>query len=364
MCWKRWSCGISCIDDASAGVLGPRQRPHGARLRRDAQHRRRAVWTLPLVTRSSALGPTRSSPGSSNPDRRAGARTRGDRRSDSLRPSRGLAVLSIRQRLRDELFDVAVAPPELPQAGCRDGVRERAGEVRRESRQSPRRPWLFTTHPLPDTEPQHAQDASSISRVPWHRSRPPHCKLGPCSRSADGRVSFTRGSIDRRAIVIASTDDERDWPAARTASSATPCGPTTDSSPCSWEHESAGAARESVIDANVSPGRRVRRSEAAYGGFVGILDGAALVISPDTGPLHVAAALNRPDQSHGPHEPEAQSAVPASSPISWSTRSAIRRDVYGGRAEPHRPHGADLGRDVSTRRRLRQRYATSSGPKA
>ena len=74
--------------------------------------------------------------------------------------------------------------------------------------------------------------------------------------------------------------------------------------------------------------RQARRSSALGSGLrnlVGILDASSLVLAPDTGPLHMAVALDRPrDLAHGLHESETHRSRIATSTISSSTPTATR----------------------------------------
>lgn len=119
-----------------------------------------AVWTLPLVNAIKRARPhTRISwviqPGPA-------ALVDGHEAIDELIPfdrSRGLAAfLDIRRRLLNEPFDVALAPQSYLKAGIVTSfVRApvRLGVSRAKARDAN---WLFTTHQLPATGPQHTQD--------------------------------------------------------------------------------------------------------------------------------------------------------------------------------------------------------------
>lgn len=156
--------------------------------------------------------------------------------------------------------------------------------------------WLFTNRRIPPHDPpQHVQDQYfeflDILGVPH---QPPSWNLGPWAHERAPQREFY-AQVDRpvAAIVVATSKPQKDWLPER------------------W----AGVAAALQVDYGLQPvlvggnSERERRAEArirsavpgavsALGSglraLVGILDGAAIVLSPDTGPLHMAVALDRP----------------------------------------------------------------------
>ena len=157
--------------------------------------------------------------------------------------------------------------------------------------------WLFTTHRIPAREPgQHVQDqyfefleALGVPHAPvtWD--------LGPWPQELAWRDRFFAG-IDRpvASIVVATSKPEKDWLPERWAQVV------------DLLHEQyglqavlvGGKSPREVAAERVIMARSRHQPVSALGSglrnLVGILSGSALVLSPDTGPLHMAVALERP----------------------------------------------------------------------
>jgi heptosyltransferase I len=156
--------------------------------------------------------------------------------------------------------------------------------------------WLFTNKKIPASPVQHVQDqyleflaALGVSADPLEWD------LGPWSSEREWQRTF-KSSIHRpiASIVVATSKPDKDWFPERWAEVADAL------------HEQFGmqvvlvggkserelAAERIVMD----KARHMPRSELGSGlrKLVAILDASALVLSPDTGPLHMAVALERP----------------------------------------------------------------------
>jgi len=156
--------------------------------------------------------------------------------------------------------------------------------------------WLFTNRKIPAGPVQHVQDQyfeflTALGLSP----EPVEWDLGPWLNEREWQRRFT-SSIQRpiASIVVATSKPPKDWIPERWAEVADAL------------HEQFGmqvvlvggkserelAAERIVMD----KARHKPRSELGSGlrNLVSILDASALVLSPDTGPLHMAVALNRP----------------------------------------------------------------------
>lgn len=156
--------------------------------------------------------------------------------------------------------------------------------------------WLFTNRKIAPSPVQHVQDqyfefltALGVSPAPLEWD------LGPWPDEREWQRRFT-SSIQRpiASIVVATSKPEKDWIPERWAE-------VTDGL-----HERFGmqvvlvggksdrelAAERIVMDR----AKNKPRSQLGSGlrNLVSILDASALVLSPDTGPLHMAVALDRP----------------------------------------------------------------------
>lgn len=156
--------------------------------------------------------------------------------------------------------------------------------------------WLFTNRKIPAHPIQHVQDQYFEFLMALGVSpEPVEWDLGPWPRERAWQRDFV-ASIDRpiASIVVATSKPEKDWLPERWAE-------VTDAL-----HEKfgmqvvlVGGRTERELNAErivVERATHKPRSELGSGlrNLVSILDSSALVLSPDTGPLHMSVALNRP----------------------------------------------------------------------
>lgn len=156
--------------------------------------------------------------------------------------------------------------------------------------------WLFTNRKIAPAPVQHVQDQYfEFLTVLGVAPHPVEWDLGPWPKEREWQRRFI-ASIDRpiASIVVATSKPEKDWFPERWAAV------------CDALHEEFGmqvvlvggrSARELAAEEVVMAGAKHRpRSELGSGlrNLVSILDASALVLSPDTGPLHMSVALNRP----------------------------------------------------------------------
>ena len=156
--------------------------------------------------------------------------------------------------------------------------------------------WLFTTHRIPPRPVAHVQDqyfeflehlGIDPEPVEWR------IPFSDKERAAQ-RAFFARLERPALAVVAATSKQEKNWPPEKYArvleAAHADLGllPVLVGGPAPVEREAAARiralARAPVLDAL---GDDVRR-------LAWLLDGARLVLSPDTGPLHLARALDRP----------------------------------------------------------------------
>ncbi|MGH7620509.1 MAG: glycosyltransferase family 9 protein [Gemmatimonadaceae bacterium] len=156
--------------------------------------------------------------------------------------------------------------------------------------------WLFTTHRIPPHAPQHVQDQYfeflTALNVPHE---PVEWDLGPWAEERDAQREFvSRLERPAAAIVVATSKEQKDWLPERWAEVADALWHDFELEPVLVGGRSPRELHaERVILERAS---RRPRSELGSGlrNLVGILDASALVLAPDTGPLHMAVALNRP----------------------------------------------------------------------
>jgi heptosyltransferase I len=156
--------------------------------------------------------------------------------------------------------------------------------------------WLFTNKKIPASPVKHVQDqyfeflaALGVSPEPLEWD------LGPWPSEREWQRNF-RASIQRpiASIVIATSKPEKDWFPERWAAVADALDEQFGMQVVlvGGKSERELAAERIVMD----KAKNKPRSELGSGlrNLVSILDASALVLSPDTGPLHIAVALGRP----------------------------------------------------------------------
>ena len=157
--------------------------------------------------------------------------------------------------------------------------------------------WLFTTHRIPPRPVgQHVQDqyfefleALGVNPAPvtWD--------LGPWPAELTWRDDFF-AKLDRPAasIVVATSKPEKDWLPERWAQVVDILYEEHGLQPVLVGGRSPRElAAEQVIMATAKH-QPVSALGSGLRNLVGILSGSALVLAPDTGPLHMAVALERP----------------------------------------------------------------------
>jgi heptosyltransferase I len=158
--------------------------------------------------------------------------------------------------------------------------------------------WLFTTHRIPPHAMQHVQDqylefcdwlGAPISPVTWN--------LGPWNQEERCWQRSFYSTIERPAvaIVVATSKIQKNWLPERWAE-------VCDALYIDFGLQPILVGGRSQVELECERVIMERSSHAplsALGngglrGLVGILEGAALVVSLDTGPLHITVALDRP----------------------------------------------------------------------
>ena len=156
--------------------------------------------------------------------------------------------------------------------------------------------WLFTTHRIPPHAPQHVQDQYfeflTALNVPHE---PVSWALGPWPHERDAQRSlFDRFDRPVASIVVATSKPQKDWIPERWAQVADALWYDFGLQPMLV----GGQSQRELAAGHTIMTRATHAPFSALGSglrnLVGIIDGSALVLSPDTGPLHMAVALDRP----------------------------------------------------------------------
>ena len=202
----------------------------------------------------------------------------------------------VRRRLRRREFDVVLVMQPYLKAGLVASFAQAPVKLGFDRARARDLSWLFTTRTLAPRPVQHMQDQYleflDALAVPLHAME---WKLGPWPHERPWQREFLAG-FDRpvASVVVGTSKPEKDWPAERWAEV------------CDALYEEHGlqpvlvggrSPRELAAEQVIMARARHRPHSALGSGLrrlVSILDGSALVLSPHTGPLHVAVALNRP----------------------------------------------------------------------
>ncbi len=155
---------------------------------------------------------------------------------------------------------------------------------------------MFTTHTIPPHAPQHVQDqyfeflsylGVAHEPITWN--------LGPWENERSWQRSFT-ARFDRplASVVIGTSKAAKDWSPEGWAQV---CDALYDDYGLQPVLVGGGSDRERRAERVILEHSRNPHFSALGSGLrnlVGILDASALVLAPDTGPLHMAVALDRP----------------------------------------------------------------------
>lgn len=211
--------------------------------------------------------------------------------------SRGArAFLDVRRSLTGRQFDLVIDLQVYFKAGLVTSFTRAPVKLGFDRARARDANWLFTTHKVPPHAQQHVQDqyfefltelGVPIGEVEWN--------VGPWeAERAAQRAFFARIDRPAAAIVVATSKPQKDWPPERWAAVADSLFHDFGLQPVLVGGRSPRELEaENVV---LAQARATVRSALGSGlrNLVGILDGSALVLTPDTGPLHMAVAVDRP----------------------------------------------------------------------
>lgn len=157
--------------------------------------------------------------------------------------------------------------------------------------------WLVTNRKIPSHAPQHVQDQYfEFLRILGVPHEPVQWNLGPWPGEEIAWQRRFFGGLDRPAValVIGSSRADKEWLPERWAEVADRLSEEYGMQPVL-----VGGRSDRERETERAIMERARRPVISTLGItfrelVGVLDGCALVISLDTGPLHIAVALGRP----------------------------------------------------------------------
>jgi heptosyltransferase I len=211
--------------------------------------------------------------------------------------ARGLrAFFDVRRELAGRQFDVVIDLQVYFKAGIVTSFTRAPVKLGFDRARARDANWLFTNQRIPPHEQQHVQDqyfefltalGVPVGDAVWN--------LGPWGAERGEQREFF-APIDRpaAAIVVATSKPQKDWLPERWAEVADALYYDFGLQPILVGGRSARelAAEQAILSRARAP--LVSALGSGLRGLVGILDGSVLVLSPDTGPLHMAVALDRP----------------------------------------------------------------------
>ena len=206
------------------------------------------------------------------------------------------AFVDVRRQLRARTFDAVLLMQPYLKAGIIAAFARAPYKLGFDRARARDLTWLFTNRHLPPRPVQHMQDqylefldALGVPREPVEWG------LGPWPAERAWQRDFVAG-FDRpiASLVVGTSKAEKDWLPERWAA----LGDAL------WEEHGlqpvlVGGRSPRELAAEAAIVRIARHAPASALGsglrnLVSILDASALVVSPDTGPLHMAVALGRP----------------------------------------------------------------------
>jgi heptosyltransferase I len=208
------------------------------------------------------------------------------------------AYVDVRRQLRTRAFDLLLDLQVYFKAGIVTWLARAPVKLGFDFARARDGNWLFTTHRVPRHAEQHVQDQYfeflDAIGVPHGE---PRWHLGPTAAERSAARALVAGAGDQGPLVgmvVASSKPEKNWPPERYAEVAgvlaREAGATTVllGGPSQIERD---AARRILDGAAARPldtlGKGLRT-------LLGLIDLCDVVISPDTGPLHMAVAMNVP----------------------------------------------------------------------
>lgn len=206
------------------------------------------------------------------------------------------AFTDIRRTLSGRAFDLAIALQVYFKAGIVTSFTRAPVKLGFDRARARDLNWVFTNRKIPPHPNQHVQDQYfEFLRTLGVPHEPVEWHLGPWAEERPWQREFF-SPFDRpaAAMVVATSKPEKDWLPERWA----------EVSDALWhdfglEPVIVGGRSDRELHAErviLERAKHTPRSALGSGlrKLVSILDGSALVLAPDTGPLHMAVALERP----------------------------------------------------------------------
>ena len=257
-----------------------------------------AVWTLPVLNAIKRAHPAARISWIIQPG--AAALVAGHRAVDEIIPferTRGvIGYLELRKRLAIKPFDTLLVLQSYLKSGVVAAMARADTKIGVDRGRARDLGWLFTNRELAPAPTRHMQDQYLEFLQPLGVAAEPVAY--DLALSSDERAwqrefyaPFERPAVP---LVIGTTKAEKDWPAERWAALADALWHDFGLEPVLV----GGTSERELAAQRVIDSLAKRKPRAALGSglrrLLAILEGSALAISPDTGPIHMAVAIERP----------------------------------------------------------------------
>ena len=212
--------------------------------------------------------------------------------------SKGMqAFLDVRKELATRPFDLVINLQVYFKAGVVTSFTRAPIKLGFDRARARDMNWLFTNRKIPPhAEGQHVQDQYfeflTALGVPYE---PVTWNLGPWQEERAWQEQFFAPLAKPVAsIVVATSKPQKDWLPERWAEVVDRLTEDYDLQPVLVGGRSPRELHAESVIMDRARHKPVSALGSGLRNLVGILDGSALVLAPDTGPLHMAVALDRP----------------------------------------------------------------------
>jgi heptosyltransferase I len=206
------------------------------------------------------------------------------------------AFADIRRRLAERPFDLVLSLQVYIKAGIVTSFTRAPVKLGFDRARARDANWLFTNRRIPPHQPQHVQDQYfEFLHALGIPAEPVVWDLGPWEHEREWQREFF-APIQRpvATIVVATSGPEKDWMPERWAEVVDALYEDFGLQPVLLGGSSPRELRAEAVIMERAHHTPVSALRTDLRQLVGVLDGSALVLSPDTGPMHVAVALDRP----------------------------------------------------------------------
>ena len=206
--------------------------------------------------------------------------------------------LDIRRELSSRRFDLVINLQVYFKAGIITGFTQAPVKLGFDRARARDANWLFTTHRIPPHAMQHVQD-QYFEFCDWLGvpHEPVTWDLGPWTAQEQQWQREFVSRFDRpiAPIVVATSKPQKDWLPARWAEVSAALYHDFGLQPVLVGARSPREVHaEQVIMSRARTKPYSALGQGGLRGLAGIIAGSVLVLTPDTGPLHMTVALDRP----------------------------------------------------------------------